>query len=246
MFREEPQSNRRVVVKDDPDEHSEIVLMEFRLNYEGPLLSTQKDPVDGQKDARADHKHEIRRQFHPQLRRLWEIHPFLRDFKIDPQDLPWMLKQHSDSAMRLVSGGPESSLREILAGQYRENGYEFIPLVSEGLSLACELDVLFMRRDAPGAIIQSGDIDNRLKTLLDALRKPKRANELGKYTVPGADESPFYCLLEDDKLITKLTVETDWLLSPLTSAPLDDKMVHLIIKVTLRPSVVSGINLNFV
>lgn len=132
--------------------------MQFRPTYQGPLLATQKDPVSGQKDARADHKHEIRRQLHPQLRQLWAIHPFLRDFRIDPTDLQWMQKLHMDAGSRCVGDGPERSLVEIVSEQQKEHGYAFVPLVSESLSLACDIDVLFMRRDAPGAVIQSGDI----------------------------------------------------------------------------------------
>lgn len=63
--------------------------------------------------------------------------------------------------------------------------------------------------------------------------------------VPASDETPFFCLLEDDRLITKLSVETDWLLTP-HAGSLDAHMVHLVMTVSLRPSVVTPINLNFV
>jgi hypothetical protein len=59
----------------DPDKGDAV---EFRLTYEGLLFSTQKDPVKGQVDARAEHKREIRRAFHLQLKRLWEVHPYLK------------------------------------------------------------------------------------------------------------------------------------------------------------------------
>ena len=87
-----------------------------------------------------------------------------------------------------------------------------------------------MRTDKPGSLIKSGsgDIDNRLKTLFDALRMPKSKDELGRYAgVPGLDEDPFYCLLEDDKFITRLVVETDMLLRPAASS----NDTHLIITV---------------
>jgi hypothetical protein len=35
------------------------------------------------------------------------------------------------------------------------------------------LNILFLRADIPGKVVQSGDIDNRLKTLFDALRMPQ-------------------------------------------------------------------------
>jgi hypothetical protein len=76
--------------------------------------------------------------------------------------------------------------------------YQFVPLVREQLSLLCSLDILFLRPDVPGKAIQSsGDIDNRLKTLFDALRMPQNDTELGPYASPGEGEEPFYCLLEE-------------------------------------------------
>jgi hypothetical protein len=39
-----------------------------------------------------------------------------------------------------------------------------------------------------------------------------RNNELPPGDAPNADEQPFYCLVEDDNLITKVTVITDRLL----------------------------------
>lgn len=45
--------------------------VEFRLTYDGPLLGASRT------NTRADHKQKIREQFHPQLRELWRVHPFL-------------------------------------------------------------------------------------------------------------------------------------------------------------------------
>jgi len=50
------------------------------------------------------------------------------------------------------------------------SGKKFLPLVRQSLSLVCKLDILFLRKEEPGGIItQSGDIDNRLKTLFDGI-----------------------------------------------------------------------------
>ena len=44
---------------------------------------------------------------------------------------------------------------------------------------------------------------------------PTDAQELpGSFGTPEEGETPFHCLLEDDKLISKITVETDTLLEP--------------------------------
>jgi hypothetical protein len=48
-----------------------------------------------------------------------------------------------------------------------------------------------MRRDIPGSALKSGDIDNRVKTIIDALRKPKGAQELMGNENPLPTEDPF-------------------------------------------------------
>jgi hypothetical protein len=93
--------------------------------------------------------------------------------------------------------------------------YTFIPLVTRLHGLVCEIDITFLRREEPGAIVnEGGDIDNRLKTLFDALRIPYNAAEMGRSTDPG-DTVNVFCLLEDDLLITRLSVRTGRLLGPL-------------------------------
>lgn len=90
--------------------------------------------------------------------------------------------------------------------------FDFACLVSTPLRLVAELDIVLMRHDEPGKIISSGDIDNRLKTLFDALRAPKDVNEIPDQESPTRGEMPFYCLLEDDSLITSVKVTCDRLL----------------------------------
>ena len=51
-----------------------------------------------------------------------------------------------------------------------------------------------------------------LKTLFDALRMPHDADELPEGVPLGP--SPFLCLLDDDALITKVSIETFGLLTP--------------------------------
>ena len=63
-----------------------------------------------------------------------------------------------------------------------------------------------------------GDIDNRLKTLLDALAMPSQPNALPASATPDSGETPFFCVLEDDKLITKVSVQTYSLLAPVGSS----------------------------
>jgi hypothetical protein len=113
--------------------------------------------------------------------------------------------------------------------------FTFAPLISERLKISAELDVIFLRPEAPGTLItQSGDIDNRLKTLFDALRMAKIDSEIPNGDFPKENENPFFCVLEDDSLITKVTVKTDRLLVDTPS----DNYVHLLI--TIKTKIVVG------
>lgn len=211
--------------------------MEFRLTYEGKLFATQRDPLSGQRDARADHKHDLRRVFHRQLRVLWGSVPFLKN------------AERSGSAA-LILGGPTRNLApkydiDTLKKRHAKQGFNFVPLVTEELELICGLDVLFLRREKPGRILQSGsgDLDNRLKTLFDALRIPS-GNEGYSNRKPAADEDPFFCLLQDDKLITRAAVETDVLLEDVDDRP-DANDARLVIAVKLRPFEMTLDNMQF-
>jgi len=62
-----------------------------------------------------------------------------------------------------------------------------------------------LRQQAKGQLI--GDIDNRLKTLFDALRVPSLAEVQTLGATTAIDEDPLYCLFQDDSLITRLNIE---------------------------------------
>jgi hypothetical protein len=137
------------------------------------------------------------------------------------------------------------TLHDYLVGQHPQLGYRFVPLVSEPFRISCALDITFLRRDGVGSVWRSGDIDNRLKTLADALRFPRSVAELGGYTDPADGEDPFYCLLEDDSLITGVAVQTAALLEPPAPGSTGEHDVGLIISVTLKPIVATKFNLSF-
>ena len=185
--------------------------MKFRLTYEGPLWPTQRDALAQERDKMAPHKQAIRRVFHAQLRQLWQSNKFLRECEMPPN---FMLRSPYGSASYYGSGS-KVPLREIVANRFPMFGYRFAPLVVEEFSLLCSLDILFLRRDMPGSALHAGDIDNRVKTLIDTLRPPRSQNELvGDDTAPKEGEDPFFCLLEEDKQVSHFSVETDLLLTP--------------------------------
>lgn len=118
----------------------------------------------------------------------------------------------------------------------------FLPLISKSSKTFCEIDVTFLRQQAPGQLIgEGGDIDNRAKTLLDAMRMPSRT-ELDQISSLSQDVNPdlFFCLLQDDSLITKLTVETDRLLR---SA--NDRDLVAVVKIRVRLSSVTFDNIDW-
>lgn len=166
----------------------------------------------------AKQKQEIRRVFHPQLKLLWSQQP-LNGFNEFLQENP--------------AKGKTSILQKI--GQF-----VYAPLINDKLKVIAELDIIFLRPEPPGSLItQGGDIDNRLKTLFDALRMPKVESEIPKGDFPSKEENPFFCLLEDDTLITKLSVKTDRLLEPSPS----DNHVHLLIAVKTKGTVGTWFNI---
>lgn len=100
------------------------------------------------------------------------------------------------------------------------------------------MDILFLRRDKPGNIVKhGGDIDNRIKTLFDAFRMPTESSQVDKFS-PDTEENPFFVLLEDDSLISKVSVTTDRLITPL-KAPDSINDVHLVIGVSIKVHTVS-------
>lgn len=134
------------------------------------------------------HKHELRLKFHPQLRRLWDVTPLKDNYPLFP-------------------------IEEHMRPYHKVGNTIFVPVVTSALDLVAQLEIVMLRPEEPGSIItKGGDLDNRLKTLFDALRKPKDLKELPDHYQPPSEEEVFFCLLEDDALITGVAMTTDRLL----------------------------------
>jgi hypothetical protein len=133
-------------------------------------------------------KHAIREKFHPQLKRLWNQFP-LNCYKEYLEYIPYEKKFMEEPNPTIDDYGDEFSvIREV-------KGFKFAPLICKGLGLYCEIDIkLFVTQST--TLVNNGDIDNKLKGLFDALRYP------------------FFCLLEDDVFIIKISVSVDQLLYP--------------------------------
>jgi hypothetical protein len=147
-------------------------------------------------------KHEIRKQIHWQLKEL--------------------IESHGHAIAEAVHKGESIG------------GYFFIPLVIDEFHMICELDIQFFRREKLGNLISKpkdeygGDLDNRLKIFLDALRMPTAESELPPFDDSlHPKEKLIYCLLEDDALITRFQVKSKTLLTnrPKSQGPKDVKLV---------------------
>lgn len=216
--------------------------MKLKLLYKGELPSRRKDPTTGHYDRLAGPIHAIRKQLHPQLKAFWQTNIFLKNAR-KPSDTS--LLSPAEASGRWDDGPKQNaqSLKMHVANNFQENGYKFTPLVLQEWNLSCALDILILRRDTPESPLQDGDLDNRVKSLVDGLRKPNGANELRKNPTPDNGEDPFFVLLQDDSLVTDLRVETDNLLVPSTYGK--ENHVVALISVEIRPYDISTFNLGF-
>jgi hypothetical protein len=129
---------------------------------------------------RSQHLADIRRQISPQLKRLSEIAPY--------------------NVIKKKLLDKDRGVREI-------GGARFFPIITPELDLLSELDIQILHPElleTPRA-----DIDNRMKTLLDALKRPQSSHEV---TDKNKGEI-IYTLLDDDHLVTRMTINTSHLLS---------------------------------
>lgn len=200
--------------------------MEFRLLYSGRLLGASKS------NTRATLKHSIRREFHPQLQRLWRTHPLLIEYAtaIGRKEMSAFYSANPADVEQSFNDGVNA-----IGANWNRGKYNFVPLTIEQLCLRCSLNILFLRPEEPGMIIRSGDLDARLKTVFDALKVPQNVQEIGD-DEPQTGENPFFCLFSDDKLISEIQVTTDHLLLlPGESQP-DANAAFLVIHVRLSPT----------
>ena len=202
MFRES------VEFREWPDA-TEIVgesALKFTLVYHGAL------PACTQSDPRTKDKQQLREYFEPQLALLWEAEPVLQRVLSKKN----ALYAYTMKGGKIQSPDNHSEMHEMvwLPDMHRANERTtfYIPLVTRRNGLGCRLDIKFLRPGHPGGVINGGDLDNRLKTLLDGLRMPHCRSE-----VKGATErvnQNFFCLMEDDQLVTDISIATEQLLMP--------------------------------
>lgn len=196
--------------------------MKFTLTYDGELPST------GNSSRKIAKKWDIRKQISPQLKELWDTHPALRramQHRVIPKfcELDIGEAHHSTPVTVPVINVSENHID--LCASIKRGNVLFRPLVRDTYALACSLKIHFMRKEAVGRVYQGGDLDNRIKTLLDALSVPEPDQVISD------TDTHMHCLLENDSLVTGLSVETVRLLSKPGSP---ENEVRLIIEVDVR------------
>lgn len=193
-------------------------MIQFFLRYRGQLHSTTKN------DSRSKEKTLIRRQISPQLHSFFTSHPTLKGAMERAINTPKPI--HSNGFVNT-----ELDKREF--GHAAIAGCKFVPLVLRGRRWICELKIIFLRRNDPGEIYSGGDLDNRIKTLFDGLRMPYEESEVAH--PDNMEENICYCLVEDDALISNLSLETGRLWGPLDTNGVENSAdVDLSIFVTIR------------
>jgi hypothetical protein len=206
-------------------------VMRFTVVYQGQLSASGNS---GKGPEIAD----IRERLSIQFENLWETHGALQALKHEA----WAHPAHDRGGFDRVGGVNLPLAKNYSPAERAEftpnmvnltapidvDGRRYTPIVRESLHLACELQILFLRQDDPGALVsQGGDLDNRIKTLLDALRVPSKDEQTR--APPKAEHT--YCLMESDTLVASLDVDTDRLLFPKTDYPNE---VFLVIEVSIR------------
>ncbi|WP_224705097.1 hypothetical protein [Devosia aquimaris] len=123
---------------------------------------------------------EMRSAFSEQLRKVWGKAPFD------------VLKRWEDTNF---SAGAPKFIRST-------GGHTFVPIYARSVGVGVDLDItLLTGMPDQKPVLSAGDLDNRIKRIIDGLRIPKGHGELLAELPPAGR---WYCLLEDDDAVLSL------------------------------------------
>lgn len=242
--------------------NSAVDLMRFTLVYDGPLpAQNDRNGRNGVKHQMREAFHNQLAELWNERRylrdplKLWREWPARRRVWLSLAGKPEMSQRDiikavkrdlADAAEEAVTTKRWADLRIRAKGlekledteecgivvPFERGPFTFFPLATKRWDLVCDLDILFLRAEAPGALFPNtrGDLDNRIKVLFDALTMPEHDTQLPPGAAPGPTQEPFFCLLEDDKLITSFRVNSERLLD----VPAGGNHVKLVIGVTVK------------
>lgn len=186
--------------------------MEFYLTYQGDLPPQKFKQRQDVESRMREIKAKIRSAFHPQIKNFWQAQVQKwgkgrgQMFTATYTEKSLSFWDHYAEQNKMVSRG--------------DHIHRYCPLVSEQTYFGCSLEILFLRRDGPrgedliGGVTYGGDLDDRIKVLLDALRKPMQPQEVPDEPQT-SEENPCFVLLQDDRYIDHLSVTAGKLLAPL-------------------------------
>lgn len=207
--------------------------MKFFLLYSGDLRPTQSRSSQTKPLNRAESRRLVRKQIAPQMKSLWESNPNLIRLQWNARvpDGTATFLSGPDSPKYVHYNSPPSYPPQDgyidLSAPIEKNGASYRPLIRESLGLTCSLKFLFLRPGEPGKLRdKSGDIDNRIKTFIDALEMPRQKSEDDDKN--GEIDFP---LLEDDKLVRGLEISTGRLL---VQTEEKSENVHIVLEVTVN------------
>jgi hypothetical protein len=179
--------------------------MDFTLRYSGKLPACTRD------SPRTAEKHQIRCGFEDQLADLWARDRRLKDVNLDAIRQAQKSARFDYDLPRPIGGSVDRKYYYI---SHPGRDTRFIPLVTALRFMRCELTVTMYRHKGDafkgGLLDSNGDIDNQLKTLFDALRMPQEVGQVPANWTHSKRE--FFCLLEDDSLISRLDLRTKYFL----------------------------------
>jgi hypothetical protein len=236
--------NRRVYLSPEGWEDKVSPIMKFRLTYRGVVRPSQphgNGELSDKQQSLAEHKMQIRRVFHRQLAKLWREHPTLSGLMY----CKGCGVQNKHIAAHLgtgIDGHDLAHISDYIAEKFPRSGFNFCPISCEEFALSCSLEILFLRQGVPYGTLIGGDLDNRIKTVIDALSIP---TALPSGFTPTKDENVFYCLLDDDNQVSSLSVTSDTLLEEFDSPDEHGRDAMLVIGVELRPYMPTHFNLAF-
>ncbi len=146
--------------------------MEFVLTYKGRIPA---------KASNRDVMWDMRRSFDRQLRKLWGKPPFTILAEWEASDF---------------AGGAPNFL-------IKRGTQTFVPLYGMNVGVGVSLDIkLLTGLPERKPVISAGDLDNRIKRIIDALRAAANNDELAEDLPPA---SRWHCLMDDDSSVLSLT-----------------------------------------